>query len=338
MNNSFLISICIPSYNRPKELDRLLNSIDSTQKDQIQIVICEDKAPKREEIRLVVENFKKTTPYSLKYSENVENLGHGGNFRECIRKANGEFIVFMGDDDMFISETLDEYCLFLQKNRHCGYILRSSRQLLNNGKYEYFRYFEEDKFFEPGIDAYTQLFLKSVFMSGFTIKRSLVKDLNIDSLDDTLLFQLYLLAEVCLNYPSGYCNTPIVQGIGDGVSFFGTNEKEKDLYTPGLLVTNNMNFINGFLRITSFIDNKYTINSTEIIKTEMSKYSYPLMSMERRFGRKHFKEHCRNLKSMGLSSTIHFNIYYFGLLLFGDKFCKSIILLIKKVLGRRVKL
>ena len=56
------------------------------------------------------------------------------------------------------------------------------------------------------------------------------------------------------------------------------------------------------------------------------------------FGRKHFKEHCRNLKSIGLSSTIHFNIYYFGLLLFGDKFCKSIILLIKKVIGRRVKL
>ena len=29
MNNNFLISICIPSYNRPKELNRLLNSIDN---------------------------------------------------------------------------------------------------------------------------------------------------------------------------------------------------------------------------------------------------------------------------------------------------------------------
>jgi abequosyltransferase len=336
MNNSFLISICIPSYNRPQELNRLLSSIDSSYKNDIEIVICEDKAPKREEVRLVVEKFRKSSGYSCKYSENAENLGHGGNFRECIKNANGEFIVFMGDDDVFIPQTLDSYCVFLQNHKHCGYILRSSRQFLSNGKYEYFKYYDSDRFFEPGIYAYTQLFLKSVFMSGFTIKRSLVKNINIDSLDDTLLFQLYLLAEVCLNHPSGYYNTPFVQGIGGGVSYFGTNEKEKDFYTPGLLVSNNINYIKSFLRITAFIDNKYNINSTQIISVEMSKYSYPLMSTERQFGRRRFIEHAKNLKRIGLNRTIYFYIYFFGLLLFGDKFCKMIILLIKKVLGRRV--
>ena len=338
MNNDFLISICIPSYNRPKELTRLLESIHNKNKQLVQIIICEDMAPKRQEVRLVVDNFKNSTSYNVKYSENIENLGHGGNFRECIKKADGEFIIFMGDDDMFIPETLDNYCLFLQENRHCGYILRSSRQLLKNGKYEYFRYFSEDKYFDPGVDAYIQLFLKSVFMSGFTIKRTLVKDINIDSLDDTLLFQLYLLAEVSLHYPTAYCNTPFVQGVGDGVSFFGTNEKEKELYTPGIMVTNNINFILGFFKITTFVDNKYKINTTEMIKTEMSKYSYSLMSMERNFGRKQFKEHIRKLRKMGLDKTIHFDLYYFGLLIFGDKFCRQIILLIKKVFKRRLKL
>ena len=338
MNNDFLISICIPSYNRPKELTRLLESIHNKHKQLVQIIICEDMAPKRQEIRLVVDNFKNSTSYNVKYSENIENLGHGGNFRECIKKADGEFIIFMGDDDMFIPETLDGYCLFLQENRHCGYILRSSRQLLKNGKYEYFRYFSEDKYFDPGVDTYIQLFLKSVFMSGFTIKRTLVKDINIDSLDDTLLFQLYLLAEVCLHYPTAYCNTPFVQGVGDGVSFFGTNEKEKELYTPGIMVTNNINFILGFFKITTFVDKKYKINTTEMIKTEMSKYSYSLMSMERNFGRKQFKEHSRKLRKIGLDKTIHFDLYYFGLLIFGDKFCRQIILLIKKVFKRRLKL
>ena len=338
MNNNFLISICIPSYNRPKELGRLLESIDNKNKQLVQIIICEDKAPQRREVRLVVDNFKNSTSYNVKYSENVENLGHGGNFRECIKKADGEFIIFMGDDDMFIPEKLYDYCLFLQKNRHCGYILRSSRQLLKNGKYEYFRYFSEDKYFDPGVDSFIQLFLKSVFMSGFTIKRTLVKDINIDSLDDTLLFQLYLLAEVCLHHPTAYCNTPFVQGVGDGVSFFGTNEKEKELYTPGVMVTNNINFILGFFKITLFIDKKYKINTTEMIKTEMSKYSYSLMSMERNLGRKQFKEHIRKLRKIGLDKTIHFDLYYLGLLIFGDKFCKQIILLIKKVFKRRLKL
>lgn len=338
MKNQFLISICIPSYNRPVELNRLLNSIDATQRNKIQIVVCEDNSPRRLEIRSVVENFSRNNLYELKYCENNKNLGHGGNFRECINNADGEYIVFMGDDDMFIPGKIDIYIVFIESNLNSGYILRSSRQLLKNGNYEYFKYYSSDKKFVPGVTAYTDLFLKSVFMSGFTIKRSLVENIKESSLDDTLLFQLYLLAEVCLNYPSSYCNTPLVQGVGDGISFFGTNEKEKDLYTPGELVTNNINFIKGFLKITNFVDEKYHINSTEIIKAEMSKYSYPLMSKERGFGRKQFIKHCNDLRNIGINKTVHFNIYFFALLIFGDSVCKKFILIIKKIIGRRINL
>ena len=38
-------SICIPSYNRPAEIRRLLDSIDTIHFDEVEIVICEDKAP-----------------------------------------------------------------------------------------------------------------------------------------------------------------------------------------------------------------------------------------------------------------------------------------------------
>jgi len=60
-NVSKRITIAIPSYNRPKELLRLLESIDSTQNEKIEIVICEDKSPKREEISSVVNSFKDKT-------------------------------------------------------------------------------------------------------------------------------------------------------------------------------------------------------------------------------------------------------------------------------------
>ncbi|NQU33871.1 MAG: glycosyltransferase family 2 protein [Bacteroidetes bacterium] len=338
MDKHFFVSICIPSYNRPGELRRLIESIDTKLINDVQIVICEDKAPKRTEVRAVVEDFIEQTRYNVKYIENHENLGHGKNLRECIKQSEGEYVIFMGDDDMFIPEVFDIYFTFLKEHRNCGYILRSSRQLLKDGNYEYFRYYKGDQLFSPGVETYTQLFLKSVFMSGFTIKRDLVKDYTIDCLDDTLLFQLYLLAEVCLQYPAAYCNTPIVEGVGDGTSFFGTNKKEKGLYTPGVLVTNNMNFINGFFKITNHIDTKHNINSTNIIKNELSKYSFPLMSYTRGLGRKHFKKHCHELGEMGLDCTIYFKIYYFGLLFFGEVFCKNVILLIKKILGRRISL
>ena len=52
MNSPFL-SICIPSFNRPRQLGELLASIDCSPTD-IEIVICEDLAPKRLAVRAIV--------------------------------------------------------------------------------------------------------------------------------------------------------------------------------------------------------------------------------------------------------------------------------------------
>ena len=52
MHSPFL-SICIPSYNRPNELCNLLASIDCNPTD-VEVVICEDLAPKRADVRAVV--------------------------------------------------------------------------------------------------------------------------------------------------------------------------------------------------------------------------------------------------------------------------------------------
>lgn len=338
MKTSFFISICIPSYNRPDELKRLLESIDTRRVSDVQIVICEDKSPRRMEVRDVVDFFSKQTSYEIKYVENHENCGHGKNLRECIKQADGEYIILMGDDDMFIPGAFDDYFDFVKTHNYCGYILRSWRQILDDGKIEYFRYFSQNKVFVPSIMTYTDLFLKSVFMSGFTIRRELVNDYNNDNLDDTLLYQLYLQAEVCMRFPSAYCNTPFVQCVGDGMSFFGTNEKEKGLYTPGILVSNNINFINGFFKVTNFVDKSNNIESTSIIKNELSKYSFHLMSPTRKLGLIKFMAHRRELKNIGLGDTIYFNIYFFSLLFFGEKICKNVILIIKKIIGRRLRL
>ena len=50
------LSICIPSYNRPQQLGELLASVDCNPTD-IEIVICEDLAPKRLEVRAIANAF-----------------------------------------------------------------------------------------------------------------------------------------------------------------------------------------------------------------------------------------------------------------------------------------
>lgn len=340
MNSLFFLSICIPSYNRPATLKRLLNSIDSKLVDEIQIVICEDKSPKRQEIRNVVDEFKKSSPYTVKYVENGENLGFDKNWRECSIQADGEYLLYMGDDDGFIPNALDNYIKWLKEHPRYCYILRSyiRRYGKNGQKIEYFRYFDSDKFFEPGIEAYETFFLKSVSMSGYTIKRECALQFMTSDLDNTLLFQLYLLAEVCLKYPSAYCNTPCCELISDQVQLFGNSKVEKDKYTPGSGVGGNINFITSFFKISEYIDKKHNINSTPNIKLEFSKYSFYVLNCQRSKGRKIFKDHCKKLREIGIDSSRYFNWYYWGLLLFGSNFCISLIHFIKSIIGRRLKL
>ncbi len=340
MYNQYLISICIPSYNRPKELKRLLESIDSTQTGLIQVVICEDKSPKREEVREIVSGFQKLSKYAVKYIENEINLGYDRNLKALIQNADGEYIMFMGDDDMYISGALDKYIDFLKTNRDCGYVLRSYRNIYKDGSIEYFRYFNDSKRFEASVETYINLFDKSVFISGFCIKREYALPFLTDKLDGSLLFQLYLLAEVCIRYPSVYCDIPLTQAlIGDAIPMFGSSETEKDLYTPGTItIENSVNFLKKYFEVIEYIDKNNNINALPIIKKNMSKYSYPSLSIQREKGRKEYNRYISELRKIGFDSSVYFEIYNIGLLIFGKKRCDKIIRLIKRILGRRPNL
>jgi glycosyltransferase involved in cell wall biosynthesis len=334
-----LVSICIPAYNRPEELYRLLKSIDSKQNTKIEIIICEDHSPKREEINTIVKKFIDESNYEVKYYENNINLGYDKNIKELVTKATSDFIVFMGDDDIFIPNAFDKLITFLENNSNLGYVLKSHQYIFKDGRIEKFRYFDGDQFFEKGEATYVELFRKSVFISGFTINREYVKNLLIDDFDGALLFQLYMLAEVALNYKCAYFDTPLTQAKEEGVPFFGNSESEKDLYTPGTItIENSLNFLKGFFKITTFIDNKYNLNSTQKIKTDMSKYFYPSLAIQREKGVKEFYRYVNELNKIGFNCTIYYYIYILALTILGKKTCDSTIVFLKKILGKTPKL
>lgn len=341
MMDTPLLSICIPSYNRPEELYRLLKSIDIKANDKVEIVICEDYAPRREEVRQQVNKFKLESNYKICYHEN-EKLGGGGydrNLRQCIRQASGKWIMFMGDDDMFVSDTMDDYLLFLEKHPQLGYVLRSYQAIHMDGQVEQFKYYEDTRFFEPGFQAYVELFRKSVFVSGFACQRKYAVESLTDRFDGSLLYQLYIMAEICMVHPSAYYGIPITQSIDGGIPYFGSSDAEKDLYTPGTVtVDNSINFMKNFFVITSFLDQKYKIHSTEYIQRDISKYAYPVLSIQRKKGRKVFFQYHRRLKELGIAITLYYYIYFVALFLFNEKICDGIIRGLKKILGKTPKL
>lgn len=337
---NYFVSICIPSYNRPREVKRLLQSIDCSNQLGIQLVICEDQAPKRDEVRAIVEEYTKSSKYDVKYIENEVNYGYDKNLRELIMNADGEYVIFMGDDDLFIPGELDNYLLFISKNKHLGYILRSYKNTNIDGKNEQFIYYPKTKFFDLGEEAYVELFRKSVFISGFTFKREYALPSLTDIFDGTLLYQLYIMAEICLHHASAYYCIPFTQSIDEGGKFyFGTSDAEKDYRTPGeITIKGEIKFISSFAEITRYIDNKYGTNSTSKLLEDMSKYSYPILEIMRNKGIKEFSIFAGELKKIGLGCTVYFYLYFIGLALLGNKNCRMIIREIKKIYGRTPRL
>lgn len=336
---NILFSICIPSYNRPQEVRQLLESIDYSKSENFEIVICEDKSPKRDEIRRQVQEFQSNSKYNVLYIENEVNLGYDKNLRALINNAKGNFIIFMGDDDTFIPNALDKFAPYLQERLNYGYILRSYRNVYSDGSVENFQYFPENKDFQPSDETYISLFDKSVFISGFTINREYAKKIETNQFDGSLLYQLYLLAEVTRKYPSAYFHQPLTQATEGGTPFFGSSEAEKNLYTPGsITVQNSLNFMSWYLKIINYIGEKYRNNTAEIITLNMSKYSYPVLSIQRDKGRKIFKEYAKGLEKLGFNKSVYFYVYYWSLYLLGTKFNNSIIRFLKKVIGRRPNL
>jgi abequosyltransferase len=331
------LSICIPSYNRPNELRNLLASIDCNP-TEVEIVICEDLAPKRDEVRAIATAFSASSPYTTHYSENPTNRGFDGNLRRLVECANGEYIMFMGDDDLFVSGALDQFIAFLKQHRDKPYVLRSYLTEHPDGRTEYFRYLPKSQVLAAGEATVAWLFKRSVSLCGFTISRALALQLATTDLDGTLLYQIYLMAQVCFKQDSIYCDIPIthaVQTFRGDKPMFGNSEAEKSRFTPGTVShDNSINFTKAYFEVTEYLDKQHGTNLTTLVRIDLSKYSYPILSIQRKRGIASFLRYAKRLETeVGFGCTAYFYIYKWALVLFGERFCDRLIYFIKRSLG-----
>ena len=341
MNKKPFVSICILSYNRPETLMRLLKTIDTKKIEDIEIVVCEDCSPRQKEIRQVISEYRELQNYKVIYSENSKNLGYDGTLCELVKNANGAWLVFMGDDDEFVLGALDKVIDFLGQHSELGYVLKSHYLIHEDQKKERFRYFGKSEFFQPGEAAYIELFRKSVFIAGFMIRRDYATPYLTNRFDGTLLMQLYLLAEVVMRYPSAYLDEPFTQqyashehNVGD-VMF----DREKNTFVPRRPTLDiSLNFLKSFSLITEYIDKKHQINSTALIKKDMSKYFYPSLAVHRGAGLRFFFNYVRELNKLGFNVSYYYYIYVILLTLLGKRVCDWGIYHLKKLLGSTPRL
>ena len=334
------LTVCIPAYNRPVELGEVLESIASQGVGDWDVVVCEDHSPHADEIQAVVDDFCARHPWlRLDFSRNPKNLGYDGNLRRLLERATGDYVMFVGDDDILVDGALDR-TLEATRIGIFGVLLRAWTSIDKaSGKItEEFRYFPEDRIFPASHESAAALFRRSIFISGLTFHREAAHALHTNQFDGTLLYQLHLVARIASFMNSYYISDPTAKRRVGGEHFFGSSEAERERFTPKQLTEqHSLTFVRGIFHVAEQVSREMRHGQTflKLVMRDFGRYSYPLLDIQaRQISRIRLARYARELARAGLGRSPYFWGYCLALLSVGPNACSWGIRAVKHLLGR----
>lgn len=331
-----LISVCIPAYNRAKLLPELLESIFLQNFTDFEIVICEDKSPQRSQIAKIVRQFKRTRPFLIRYFENSSNLGYDGNLRNLIAKSRGEYCFFMGNDDLMCNNALEKVASAVNRYKNIGVLLRSYAAFYGKSTniVQTFRYFEHELFFPAGEKTIGTIYRRSVVIPGMVINRAAARKFDTNRFDGTLLYQLYLVANILVDMNAVYLPDIIVLYRNGGTPDFGNSISEKGKFQPKEQTPeSSIHFMCGMLNIAKYVQRTRKVMIVKSIMRDIANYSYPILAIQSKKPLAVFMKYIWSLSKLGLARYPFFYIWVLAILILGTKQVDFIINVIKKWVG-----
>jgi len=332
-----LISVCIPAYNRSGVLPALLDSILNQDFNDFDIVITEDSSPERNAIAAKVAEYQLRFGNKLKYFENSQTQGYDGNLRRLVELATGDYVLFMGNDDLLAPGALRAVANALKERQDVGVVLRSYSSFLSDPEQpvQVFRYFGEDRVFPPGADTVVTFFRRCVFISGMVFKRSSAAAYATDKFDGTLLYQQHLAGKILANESGIYLNRIISFHRLGGVPDFGASVAEQGLFVPKeQTIDSSVHFMRGMLAVANSLDEERSVKVSNRILKDIGNYAYPILSIQADRTFSAFLSYLWQLMKLGFWRVPLFYVYALGLLVLGRKNCDCLITYVKRVLGR----
>jgi glycosyltransferase involved in cell wall biosynthesis len=99
-----LISICIPTYQRPELLAQAIDSCLAQTYADIEIIICDDS--KNDQSKKLLHT--RYQDERIRYYRNSPSLGQAGNVNRLFSLAQGERLVLLHDDDLLLPTALSD--------------------------------------------------------------------------------------------------------------------------------------------------------------------------------------------------------------------------------------
>lgn len=331
------ISVCIPAFNRASLLSPLLDSVLAQDFGDFNIVVSEDCSPERTSIRKVIDRYQERYPEKIRYSENENNLGYDANLRHLLEVADGEFVVFMGNDDLMCEGALSHINDVLTRNPRAAIYLRSYAAFDENPEevVQEFRYFDREIYFPPGEASIATVYRRSVVIPGMGFHRQTAISLATSKFDGTLLYQLYLVAEILTNSGAVFSPVRVALYRNGGTPDFGNSAAEKGRFQPRVRTPeSSIIFVEGMLDIAREVELERGVMIFRPILRDLANYAYPLLSVQADKAILVFVRYGLRLASLGVGRYPIYWVYFVGIILLGVKKTDSLIKWIKRRLGR----
>lgn len=260
------IDIIILSYNRPKQLQRILDNFMGVVIEGVNLIIKDDCSPQIDDIEELYIRYKDVLKINLALHKNTINLGYDMNLLDCFNIGNSKYIFLLSNDDYIDASCLSKLLDFLNRENPEGVICsykdkktaHRTRKLECDGKYT------------------VDLLYDSILFSGLIFDRSISRSIapHLDFLKNCIYSQVFIFALMrknnlkLLNYPDEL----LILG-GDGENYFGKNISstgENDL-TDRTNLLSNFRYQLRLIKVVEYIDAKLFLGFSICFQKEYSR-------------------------------------------------------------------
>ena len=203
------VSVIIPTYKRPKDLSKSINSVLSQSLSEIELIVVDDNDPnslERQETRRIVNSFAAKDKRII-YIEHPQNLNGSYARNTGLLKATGEFVSFLDDDDEYDQYKLEkQYYKLKELPKSYGCII-SDCLIRRSGRF--IKRLRVDSSERPIVDILSTTYNMGSGSNIF-VRKSILKEIGF--FDTNLLrHQDYdFMARMCLKYKVFKLSEPLL--------------------------------------------------------------------------------------------------------------------------------
>lgn len=202
MQKKPLVSVIIPSYNRFKYLLEAIDSVRLQNYENIEIIVINDGSTQEEYYHF--EFDKDVTIINLKENQKkIHGFGPGSIRNFGTNVANGEYLAFLDDDDIWLENKLETQ---INQMISEGYKLSSTEGFYGEGRYrkdKNYLLYNQEKYMKD----YKYLYRKTNFIKNNQLPR--VWDIEFTNIWNCFITSSVIVEKEIFNKLGGFRNLPL---------------------------------------------------------------------------------------------------------------------------------